>query len=308
MLVEVVETNPGIGDFFNESSNQLIPDRVSIDQTTKTGTIELASIRDGVEEDDGSISVRIKSDDSATKTYSVGAAHRASIVVVDDDDSTLPNLTIALKDPTKNSIMEGDPDPVFTIASTGGTDGATLEFDLKVTDTGNFLNTAASVRTLSLTIGTPFDHTEVIDNDDVDEPDGTITATLQLKNPRTYGIGAEHQVSVDISDDEATPEFTITAANPSIVEGTDTDETKYKTYDFNVTLNRQSMSDITVEFVIGTEWGYCVSRYVTRIIPILMIPPEKRKLTFTGATSSSAGETSKTITVTIIADALNEAR
>ena len=35
--------------------------------------------------------------------------------------------------------------------------------------------------------------------------------------------------------------------------------------------------------------------------------PEKRKLTFTGATSNSAGETSKTITVTIIADALNEA-
>ena len=33
--------------------------------------------------------------------------------------------------------------------------GRTLEFDLKVTETGNFLNTAASVRTLSLTIGTP---------------------------------------------------------------------------------------------------------------------------------------------------------
>ena len=37
------------------------------------------------------------------------------------------------------------------------------------------------------------------------------------------------------------------------MEGTDTDETKYKTYDFNVTLNRQSMSDITVEFDIGAE-------------------------------------------------------
>ena len=59
----------------------------------------------------------------------------------------------------------------------------------------------------------------MIDNDDVDEPDGTITATLLFKNPRTYGIGAEHQVSVDISDDEATPEFTITAATPSIMEG-----------------------------------------------------------------------------------------
>ena len=225
---------------------------------------------------------------------------------MDDDDSTLPNLTIALKDPTKNSIMEGDPDPIFTITSTGGTDGATLEFDLKVTETGNFLNTAASVRTLSLTIGTPFDHTEVIDNDEVDEPNGTITATLQLKNPRTYGIGAEHQVSVDISDDEATPEFTITAANPSIVEGTDTDETKYKTYDFNVTLNRQSMSDITVEFEIGAE-GDTALAGADKDYTHTYDTPEKRKLTFTGATSITAGETSKTITVTIVADALNEA-
>ena len=306
VLVEVVETNDGNGDFFNESSDQLIPDRIGIDQITKTGTIELASIRDADTEDDGLISVRIKSDDSATTTYSVGTAHRASIIVMDDDDSTLPNLTIALKDPTKKSIMEGDPDPIFTITSTGGTDGATLEFDLKVLGTGNFLNTAASVRTLSLTIGTPFDHTEVINNDDVDEPDGTITATLLLKNPSTYGIGAEHQVSLDISDDEATPEFTITAANPSIEEGTDTDETKYKTYDFNVNLNRQSMSDITVEFEIGAE-GDTAFAGADKDYTHVYDTPEKRILTFTGATTSSPGQTSKTITVTIIADALNEA-
>ena len=156
-----------------------------------------------------------------------------------------------------------------------------------------------------MTIGTPFDHTEVINNDDVDEPNGTITATLQLKNPSTYGIGAEHQVSIDISDDEATPEFTITAANPSIEEGTDTDVTKYKTYDFNVTLNRQSMHDITVEFDIGAEGDTALEgadKDYTHTYDTL----EKRTLTFTGATSSSAGETSKIITVTIVADSLNE--
>ena len=78
-------------------------------------------------------------------------------------------------------------------------------------------------------------------------------ATLQLKDPQTYSIGAIHQASIEISDDELPPEITITAATPTIMEGTDTDETKYKTYHFNVTLNRQSMSDITVEFDFGAD-------------------------------------------------------
>ena len=92
VLVEVVETNPSNGDFFGGPSNHYTPNRINIDQTTKTGKIELATIQDDVDEDDGSISVRIKSDDLATKTYAVGAAHRASISIADDDDASLPNL------------------------------------------------------------------------------------------------------------------------------------------------------------------------------------------------------------------------
>ena len=211
-----------------------------------------------------------------------------------------------MKDPSKNKYNWREIlDPIFTITSTGGTTGDTLEFDLKVTETGNFLNTAASVRTLSLTIGTPFDHTEVIDNDDVDEPNGTVTAILQLKDSRTYGIGAEHEVSVAISDDEATPEITITAANPSFVEGTDSDPANYNVYNFNVNLNRQSMTDITVEFAIGAAKDTALEG-VDKDYTHTYDTPEKRKLTFTGATPNTAGETSKNIMVTIVADSLNE--
>ena len=215
VLVEVIETNSGTGDFFGGPSNHYTPNRINIDETTKTGKIELPTIRDDVDEDDGSISIRIKSDDLATKTYAVGAAHRASISVTDDDDTTLPNLTIALKDLSKTSITEGDPNPVFTITSTGGTTGDIIEVDVKITETANFLQTANEIKSPQFTIGTPLDLTVEIDNDDVDEPNGTIYATLQLKNPRTYGIGTVHQASIDISDDELPPEITISAAIPS---------------------------------------------------------------------------------------------
>ena len=81
VLVEVVETNSGTGDFFAGSSNKYTPERISISETTKTGQIELPTIRDADDEDDGSISVRIKTDNLATKTYSVGVTHIASITV-----------------------------------------------------------------------------------------------------------------------------------------------------------------------------------------------------------------------------------
>ena len=301
VLVEVVETNSGTGDFFAGSSNKYTPERISISETTKTGQIELPTIRDADDEDDGSISVRIKTDDLATKTYSVGVTHIASITVVDDDDAALPKLSITLKDPSKTSITEGDPNPIFTITSTGGTVGDTLEFDLDVSETANFLNTAANVRTLSLTIGTPYDHTEVINDDDVDENDGTILATLKLRDPQTYSIGEVHQISVDISDDDGVPKVSI-IANVSVKE-TDSDFSSAVA----VTLSRASTNTITVPFTVnaGTadESDYTVADSAIRQLvfspdPATKITPTTLDIPFS-IIGDNVGEKTEQFTITL---------
>ena len=304
--VEIIETNSGTGDFLGDVSDPnrfTLPDRIEIQEITRTTNIILPTTHDATTETTGTITARVKSDDSPTTTYSVGVAHTASISVADDDIAGFPSLTIALKDPAQSNITEGDPDPVFTITSTGGTTGNSLDVDVRITERGNFLQTANEVKTRQFTIGTPHDFTVATVNDDIDEPDGRIFATLQLKDPQEYSIGVDYQAIVNIADDEATPEFTITAATPTIVEGTDTDPTNYNTLIFDVTLNRQSMQDITVEFGFGDS-GDTATEDVDYTHSYDTI--EKRKFTFSGARPGIAGETSKTIEVKIVADALNE--
>ena len=60
---------------------------------------------------------------------------------------------------------------------------------------------------------------------------------------------------------------------------------KYKTYNFNVALNRQSMRDITVEFDFGADGDTANEEDYTHAYDTA----EKKILTFTGATLGTAG-------------------
>ena len=307
VLVEFVETNSGTGDFFGEASDPnkfTLPQRLELHETTKSVNYHLPTKRDALTEDAGTITARIKTDNLPTKTYSVGANHSVSISVADDDIAGLPSLAIAVKD-NQTSFTEGGPDPVFTITSTGGTDGETMNVDIRILQEGNFLQTPNELKSPLFTVGTPLDVAVAIANDDIDEPNGSISATLQIKDPQEYSIGTDFQAIANISDDEDAPEISISAVTSKIVEGTNSDPTGYETYTFNVTLNRQSMRDITVEFDFGApsdtaEVG--ASKDYTHTYNSL----EKRTLTFAGATTSTPGETTKAITVTIVADDLDE--
>ena len=303
VLVEISETNSGTGDFLAGDSNLYTPDRIRIDASTRTGKIELPTVPDAVVEDDGTITARIKTDSLDTKTYSVGTNHSASISVKDDDSATLPTVNIVAN---QRDITEGESNAVFTINSTGGTTGATLAVDVKVAQVGNFLNVAAGVRPESITIGTPFTFTEVIHDDEVDENSGKIIATLQLKNPQTYAIGENLQAEINVSDDEGSPEISIAPESVFIEEGTDNNSANYKTYAFNVRLNRESTSDITVDFTIGAV-GDTAKEGASEDYTHSYDTVAKRRLTFAGARNGQAGETSKTIEVTIIGDSYNEA-
>ena len=126
-----------------------------------------------------------------------------------------------------------------------------LEVEVSITQTGDFLDEAMGVRKPMITIGTPFPLTEMIEDDEVDEPDGSITVRLKLKSPKTYAIGAEQKATINVLDDEEVPEISITAVTDK--EGTEQNSADYNTFDFNVSLDRASTKNITVEFAIGKE-------------------------------------------------------
>ena len=91
----------------------------------------------------------------------------------------------------------------------------------------------------------------MIEDDEVDEPDGSVTARLELKSPKTYAIGAEQQATINVMDDEEVPEISITAVSDE--EGTEQNSADYNSFNFNVSLNRASTKNITVVFAIGKE-------------------------------------------------------
>ena len=303
MLVEIIETNSGTGDYIAGNSNHYTPDRINIDATTREGKIVLPTVPDDLIEADGTITVRIKTDDLPTTTYSVGASHSASIAITDDDKPTLPRVNIVLANAAQTSITEGTGNARFTINSSAGS-GA-LAVDVKITQEGDFLTNGERTLTRNITIGTDHTFEVAIENDQFNEADGRIYATLKLRDPQTYAIGANNQAQVAVVDDEEAPIFSIAPAATSVSEGTDTDPANYNSYTFNVTLNQQSASDVTVEFAIGAVED-TAKEGASEDYTHSYDTAAKRKLTFAGASNGQAGETSKTIMVKIVADALNE--
>ena len=303
VLVEIIETNSGTGDFLAGASNSYTPDRINIDATTRKGKIPLPTVPDATSEDNGTITVRIKTDNLPTKTYSVGTSHQASIDVNDDDNASLPRVNIELTNSTQTTITEAAGNASFTIKSSNGT--GSLAVDVNITQDGNFLTNGEEVVTRSINIGSDFVLPIAIQNDEFDEANGVVYATLKLRNPQTYSIGENRQAQVAVDDNDESPVISISTATTSVAEGTDTNSANYNTYTFDVTLDRQSIQDITVEFAIGAV-GDTAKEGASEDYTHSYDTAAKRTLTFNGASNGEVGETAKTITVTIVADALNE--
>ena len=87
--------------------------------------------------------------------------------------------------------------------------------DLAISQEGNFLVTAPDTRSNIMVtpgaqgvVGTPEIHEELINDDEIDEPNGKIIA--KIVSTTRYAVGASNQAEVDIVDDEVTPTISIT--------------------------------------------------------------------------------------------------
>ena len=205
--------------------------------TTGTYTLTLATDNDGVDEADGSVSVTVDAGDG----YAVGAASSGTVAIADDD----------LPPPT--------PDPVVTVAAGAGvTEGTAATFDLTanpppaaalevsvtVAASGDY-GIAAGQRTVTLPTTGAYTLTLATDNDGADEPNGSVSATLNAGTG--YTVGAASSGTVAIADDDLPPPVVSVTAGTAVTEGGDAV--------FTVTADRAPGANLAVTLTVTEAAG-----------------------------------------------------
>ncbi len=157
-------------------------------------SISVSTTNDNTDEPDGSITATIEADAGYKVSPSAGSA---IVTLLDDDGPPDPEISIA----AGGDVAEGD-DAVFTVTATPkpATD---LDVKVSVSQSGDF-GVSAGSRTVTIPTAGSFVLTVPTTNDSVDEPDGSVTATI--------GTGAGYTVSslsgsasAAVSDDDDSP-------------------------------------------------------------------------------------------------------
>ena len=175
--------------------------------TSGSATLTLATAGDGTDEPDGSVSVTVN-DGSG---YTVGSAGSGT-VAVQDDDAALPVVTLAAK---AESVTEGG-DAVFTLTASPAP-AADLPVSVSVGTDGDY-GLSAGTRTVTIPATGSATLTLATADDATDEPDGSVTATVEAGSGYTVGAAASGTVAVR-DDDLPPPVVTIAAKAESVTEG-----------------------------------------------------------------------------------------
>ena len=172
---------------------------VSVSGATTTYTITTSD--DQVDETDGSVTATVQSGDG----YTVGSASAATVNVADDD---VPEITIA----GVRGIAEGGT-ATFTITASPAPASA-ITVNISVTEDGDFGATGAATVSVS---GASTTYTITTTDDQVNEADGSVTATVQ--SGQGYIVGAASSATVAVSDDDVPGSATLSIEDASGTEG-----------------------------------------------------------------------------------------
>ena len=238
-------------------------------------TLTVTTVDDSTDEADGSITATIQASSGYTP---VGTNGSASIAVSDNDDPTpIPVVSIA----AGSGVTEGT-DASFTI--TASPPPATpLAVALTIGQGGDV---ALAGETGSRTVTIPVSGSLGIDiatvNDAVDEPDGSITATVDAGDG--YTVGSPFTQTVAVADDDAVPTTPELSLSPgaAITEGGNAS--------FTITADPVPASDITITYTVAQSGDFLAA-------------PGAGARTATLA----AGATSTTLTVATVDDTADEA-
>ena len=243
--------------------------------TTGSATLTLATADDAADEPDGSVTVTVKDGNG----YTPGSAASGSITI-EDDDAPLPEVTLAAG---TSPVTEGG-DAVFTLTANPAP-AADLSVSVTVATDGDWGVTAGS-RTVTIPTTGSAKLTLATSDDSADEPDGSVTATVQAGSG--YTVGASASVTVAVRDDDLPPPVvTIAAKAASVAEGGDAV--------FTLTATPAPAADLPVTVTVATDGDWGVSAG-TRTVTI----PTSGSATLTLATTDDAAdEPDGSVTVTV---------
>ena len=247
-----------------------------------TATVTVTTSDDSSDEPDGTVTLTI----GAGSGYTVGAYGSDSVDVTDDDDPVAPVVVV--------------PDPVVSItAGQGVTEGAGATFtvtavpapasDLPVTVTvaqnGAFGANTGS-RTVTVPTGGSVSFTVATTDDSTDEPDGSVTATVNTGSG--YTVSTTHSAgTVNVADNDVPIPVVSITAGTGVTEGGDAS--------FTLTAVPAPAADLPVTVTV-TQTGDHGAATGTRTVTV----PTTGSVSFTVATTDdSADESDGSVTVTV---------
>ncbi|MXW97108.1 MAG: hypothetical protein F4Z89_00655 [Acidimicrobiaceae bacterium] len=213
---------------------------------TGSVTFTVATTDDEVDEADGSVTATVAAGDG----YTVGDASSATVAVADDDvPPPTPEVTISAgADVTEGAAAS------FTVTAAPAPEAA-LAVTVTVAQSGDYTAGAGS-RTVTVPTTGSVTFTVATTDDDVDEADGSVTATVNTGDGYTVGDPGSATVAVADDDDPPVP-VTVTLASAAASVSEDDGETT-----FTITLSRAlgAGEQVTVPFTVSggdphTHWN-----------------------------------------------------
>ena len=250
-----------------------------------TATFTVATANDTADEADGSVTVTV----GAGSGYTVSAANGSATVAVQDDDDPAPPpppVDPEISITAGNSVTEGG-DAAFTVTADPAP-AAPLTVNVTVAQSGDF-GVSPGTRTVTIPTSGTATLTVATTDDTTDEPDGSVTATLDAGTGYTVSATAG-TAAVAIADDDnpppPPPPPPPPASKPSISVDDATAAEGDGAVEFTVRLSAASTAAVTVYYAAnpGTAMPYADYR------------PDWGQITF------APGDTSKTIQVSLIDD------
>ena len=241
--------------------------------TTGLYDLNIATVDDEVDEDDGTVTLTLREGDG----YRVGPGNREVTDVFDNDLPLAPAIVTPAVNVTGASGGNEGEDAVFTLEASPLTDAA-LDVSIEVTATGNY-GVKTGTRTVTIPASGSLRLTIPTTNDKWDEPDGTVTVTLQAGDG--YDVGAQASGTADIRDEDPPP-IQASVADAIAHEGDD--------LEFVISLDRAAEERVEIYYVTLNWDAWSPDDYA-----------------FANGTAVFApGETEQTVRVSTVADGRDE--
>ncbi len=256
--------------------------------TSGSYTLTVATSDDSLDEADGSVTVTVTV--NSDTGYTVSATSGSATVAVSDDDDPSPPPTPEVSIAAGSGVTEGGTASFALTASPAP--ASPLSVTVNVSQSGDF-GVATGSQTVTIPTGGSYTLTVATVNDSVDESDGSVTVTVNSGTGYTVSSSNGAATVAIADDDDPSPPPRPVNATPSL-SISDGSATEGGAITFTVTLSPSSSRYVWVTYYAHPAYGTAASATY-----------EDFEMTY-GMLTFKPGETSKTITVTLVDDSRQE--